>query len=326
MQDGQKSGLLKEKRTAPKKKKPMDKMSIAFAVTVIVLAAAIVLYSAYESIRSKIEYNKWSELQSSLATETPPPTEPVATEDNSPLPLTPLAQELLKENPDTVGWLKINNTNVNYPVVQKKSLEDGGNDYYTNHSFDGSANRKGAVFSDYRTTIEDRYQSDNIVIYAHNEAANDMFGDLDLYKNSGGDDWNPKALEFYKANPTFEFSTNYTTSTYKIMAVFVTMRTDEYDDIPLFDYQNYIDFTEDRYNDFIDNIEKRNKLSTDVDYKYGDRFVTLSTCSNEASDARLVIIGRRVRDGESTKVDTSAAEFVSPEYEHDWTEIYKNAG
>lgn len=326
MQSGQKSGLLKEKPVKkPKKKKPIDKMTIIFAVAVIVLSLAIVVYSIYEGIRSQLEYQKWSELQSSLATETPAPTESV-TEDNSPLPLTPLAQELLKENPDTVGWLKIENTKVNYPVVQKKSLEEGGNDYYTNHSFDGSVNRKGAVFSDYRTTIEDRYQSDNIVIYAHNEAANDMFGDLDLYKNSGGDDWNPKALEFYKNNPTFEFSTNYTTSTYKIMAIFVTMRTDEYDDIPLFDYQNYIDFTEDRYNDFIDNIEKRNKISTGVDYKYGDRFVTLSTCSNEASDARLVIIGRRVRDGESKTVDTSGAEFISPEYEHDWTEIYKNAG
>ncbi|MBQ7959059.1 MAG: hypothetical protein IJ330_05045, partial [Oscillospiraceae bacterium] len=74
-----------------------------------------------------------------------------------------------------------------------------------------------------------------------------------------------------------------------------------------------------------DNIEKRNKLITDVNYKFGDEFLTLSTCSNEANDARLVIIARKVREGEGSFVDTTNATFEKdPVYEHDWTEIYKN--
>ena len=308
------------------RKKKKKRFSTSFVISSVVLAGTLIFLTFYfiEGIRSKLEYERLSAIESSLAEQNA--TSSVQTSVTDTLPqktILPLAEELLKQNPDTVGWITISNTNINYPVVRRGSKEEQ-NTYYLTHSFDGSENRKGAVMMDYRTTADETINSDNIVLYAHNEKDNTMFGDLDNYKNNGSSAWSDRALEFYKQNPTVTFSTNYEKSEYKIFAIFVTMTTDAYDDIPLFDYQNYIDFDKSRYIEFIDNIEKRNKLVTDVNYKYGDEFLTLSTCSNEANDARLVIVARKVREGEGAFVDTTGAYFEkNPVYEHNWTEIYK---
>ena len=318
---------LDKQRSVIVSKKKKKKISISLITSSLVLAGTLIFLACYfiEGIRSGLEYKKLSEIQSSLA-ELTTITTVGTTAPDAPIrkPILPLAEELLKQNPDTVGWITIQNTNINYPVVRRGNKEEE-NSYYLTHSFDGSQNRKGAVMMDYRTTASDIENSDNIVLYAHNEKDNSMFGDLDNYKNNGSNAWSDKALEFYKQNPVITFSTNYEKADYKIFAVFVTMTTDKYDSVPLFDYQNYIDFDMNRYMDFIDNIEKRNKLITDVNYKFGDEFLTLSTCSNEANDARLVIVARKVREGEGSFVDTTNATFEkNPVYEHNWTEIYKN--
>lgn len=239
-------------------------------------------------------------------------------------PILPEAAELLKVNPDTVGWIRIEDTNIDLPVVLREGPEEG-NSYYLTHNFLGEKQRSGTVFADYRTTLTDTRQSDNVILYGHNEANNTMFGDLDQYKQvSGGRDWSDEALEFYKSHPTFEFNTNYERATYKIFAYFVTSTEQKYETEPLFDYNNYIDFDEARYTDFIENIKKRNVLSTPVDARYGDQFVTLSTCSNEYSESRLVVFGRKVRPGEAPEVDVSGAAFVSAKdrVEPDWDTIY----
>lgn len=310
------------KKNMKKKNTFLNKIIITLAVLVIIFSVGILAFDFFQNYSNEKKYQQYSSLYSSMTeSTTPTQSETSVAEDNTPRPLLHAAADFLKINPDTVGWIKIENTKISYPVV----LRPGENDYYLTHNFDGQKARAGAVFADYRTTIQDRKQSDNIVLYAHNEMNNTMFGDLDLYKSKGGKNWGDKALEFYKQNPTFEFNTNYEQGIYKIFAVFVTETKQENDpDYPLFDYNNYIDFDQNRYNQFIENINLRNKIVTDIDCKFGDKFVTLSTCSNETDSSRMVVIGRKVRPGEASNVNTDMVKWNENAHSPDWNAVYNH--
>lgn len=227
--------------------------------------------------------------------------------------LLPSAEALLNENPDTVGWLKVSGTKIDLPVVAKLGDREG-NEYYLTHSFDGSKNKAGTVFLDYRSALGYKKQSDNLILYGHNQKDGTMFGTLKDYKND---------LEFYKANPTLQFNSNYEIGDYKIIAMFVTSVLPKQDrNGEVFDYQNYIEFDEARYNDFIENVMERTQILTGVDVKYGDKFITLSTCSNEFEPSRFVVIARKVRHGEDAAVDTTLAVRNPNAKEPDWDTIY----
>lgn len=243
----------------------------------------------------------------------------VEIEPDEELPLLPSAVGLLKQNPDTVGWINVPNTKIDLPVVKASNEEGMKNDYYLTHNFLREENKAGTVFADYRTTIKSKKQSDNIILYGHNELNNTMFGDLDKYK-----DGFYGSVDFYKKSPTFTFSTNYEEAEYKVFAYFVISANPAHEKrTEFFDYQNYVDFTEERYNDFINNVMARTKIITDVDVQYGDRFVTLSTCSKEFKDARFIVIGRKVREGESSFVDVEKAYTNNDALDPDWNLIFK---
>lgn len=293
------------------------------AAVVTLLASMYILFDYFKQIYDAKKLNEnLANLKNSVSESVP---EPAVTEPDAPRPLLPVAQTLLEQNPDTVGWIKINNTRIDLPVVMKTDEPDGAkNDYYLTHNFNRESARVGTIFVDYRSTITDRAQSDNLVLYGHNEMSNEMFGDLDLYKQKNAQQrWTQEVLDFYKANPTFEFSTNYEVGTYKIFAYFVTVVNPEQDPKnPIFDYVNYIDFDEARYNDFMDNIMKRNMIVTDIDCQFGDKFVTLSTCAEEFEPSRFVVFGRKVREGESTSVNTDTVIYNKNALKPDYDYIY----
>jgi len=227
--------------------------------------------------------------------------------------LLPSAEALLEINPDTVGWVKIEGTKVDNPVVLRKD-DTPDSFYYLTHNFNGESAKAGTVFVDYRSTIGYKKQSDNLVIYGHNEKDNSMFGDLDRYK---------KDIEYYREHPVIQFNTNYETGEYKIIACFVTnVLPSQSADGTVFDYQNYIDFDEARYNDFINNVMLRSQIITTVDCRYGDRFITLSTCSNEFEPSRFVVVARKVREDEDATVDVAGAYVNENAKEPDWDVIY----
>jgi sortase B len=223
------------------------------------------------------------------------------------------AKELLKINKDTVGWVQIDDTNIALPVVQRKKSD--GNEYYLKVAFDGSSNKAGTIFLDKRATLEAFKRSDNLVIYGHNQKDKTMFGDLAKYKGN---------IDFYKKHPLITFSSNYEVNQYKIFAYFVTpVLASQTKDGVIFDYHNYIDFNgKSDYKSFINQALERSQIITDVDLKYGDEFLTLSTCSNEFEPSRFVVIARKVRDGESSEVDVSKAYINKNAKEPDWDVIY----
>lgn len=223
----------------------------------------------------------------------------------------PGAVELLKINPDTVGYICIEGTEVDFPVVQT-----GNNEDYLKISFDGSSNKAGTVFLDYRDVLTDRKRSDNLVLYGHNQKDRTMFGSLKDYK---------KNLDHYKAHPTVTFNSNYRSDVYKIFAYFVTeVEPEQTSDGNVFYYHNYIDLSDkDVYESFISNISERSQIVTSVDVKYGDEFLTLSTCSNEFEPSRFVVFARKTRDGEDPSVDTSSAYLNPSAKEPDWNVIFR---
>lgn len=222
----------------------------------------------------------------------------------------PGAKDLIAMNPDTIGYVRISGTEVDFPVVQAQD-----NDKYLATAFDGSSNKAGTVFLDYRCVLEAHKRSDNLIIYGHNQRDRTMFGSLKDYKNN---------IDHYKKHPTVTFNSNYRSDEYKIFAYFVVeTQPSQVSDGKVFDYQNYIDLSDRAlFDSFISKIGERSQIITDVDVKYGDELLTLSTCSNEFDNSRFVIFARKVRKGEDSFVDVSSARLNPNAKEPDWKKIF----
>ena len=265
------------------------KKNIALIMSAVILASSALALSGCKSEPEEVTEVYTPKVETSVETTivTTEPPEP-------PLVLLPEAEERLNEYEHYAGWINIP-TVVDEPVVQYSD-----NDYYLNRDPKQQKNVAGSVYADFRCLLNTRKRSGNIVLYGHNQKDGTRFGQLDFYK------WNP--LGYYKQQPLIYFDTAYEKRTYKICSMFIINTKPEHDNRPLFDYHNYIDLTDEaRFNEFVDQIKKRSLVITDVDIEYGDRFLTLSTCSTEFEGSRFVIIGREVREGESTEVNTSAA-------------------
>ena len=297
---------------------------VTIAAAVILIVALVILAGYFikqaqnrKQIQDLIDIH--TEISVISQTTVPPETEPTVTETEPP-PLVVLEnmEQLVEMNPDVAGWLTVANTNIDNVVLQTTD-----NDYYMDKDFYGNRNIAGQLFVDYRCIINDynNKQSDNIIIYGHNQADGTMFGTLKKYKIKKQSTGN---FSFYQHNPTFKFSNLYEEYTYKIIAIFVIeVEPSQTRDGVIFDYHNYVKFAGERnFDKFKENILKRTAVNTGVDFDENDKFMTLSTCSNEFDPSRLVVIGRRVRDGESPEVDTSKAEINEDMLEPDYAFIY----
>ena len=205
---------------------------------------------------------------------------------------------LYSYNSDTIGWITVPGTKINYPVVQSTD-----NEFYLHNDFNKEESQPGTIFADYRASVKEYGKHSGVItLYGHNQYDGAMFGQLDRYHNN---------LDFYKENPVFSFSDLYQTYEYKIVSVFVCKTTDSklYPGETVFDYQNYINFNNDDYSreKFVENILNYSEIETTVDIQDNDEFVLLSTCSYVYQNARFVVVGRRVRENESNIVDVDAA-------------------
>lgn len=195
-------------------------------------------------------------------------------------------------NPDIIGWISISNTEVNNPVFQTDN-----NQFYVDHDMDKAYNSYGALFLDYRCKIDPKALTRNQIIYGHNMRYGAMFGTLDEYRS----------IDFYKKNPLIQFDSLYEQRQYKIFAIMVV--NDAEDDTFGYTYSAYrTDFTnDDDFMSWIQHSRDRSLFDTTVDVNTEDEIITLSTCCYDYENARFVILGRLVRDGESAEVDTATA-------------------
>ncbi|MDE7229946.1 MAG: class B sortase [Oscillospiraceae bacterium] len=207
---------------------------------------------------------------------------------------------LIEMNPDTRAWVKITDTLINNVVVQSYD-----NHYYVTHDFNKKDSESGTIFSSYQNRWDGK--DENIILFGHNMQNGEFFSYLVHYYP---DDGSRDPLYFYKVHPTIMVATpNGGSETYKIFAGML-VNTESKHGEP-FQYINKTSFRDvDDFNNFIIDVMDRSRFFTDVDIKYGDQLLTLSTCHwpyGRSVDTRWVILARKVRPGESEYVDTSKA-------------------
>lgn len=213
-------------------------------------------------------------------------------------------KELMKSNSDIKAWMKIEGTNINNPVYQTTD-----NDYYISHDMNKQSSRYGALFIDKDAAITAAGNSKNVVVYGHHMRDGTMFGTLKKYTD----------INFYKQHPVIDFTTLYQDADYKVFAVFITNTKPEQDNGEVFNYR-YPEFaSEEDFLSFVNNVKVRSIIDTGVEVTAEDELLTLSTCTYEFDDARLVVMARKVRTGEQNATDTSAAKVnPTPLYPQIW--------
>ncbi len=187
------------------------------------------------------------------------------------LPLTSVDfTELLKKNSDTVAFIKVNGTNINYPVVQSKD-----NDYYLHRSFDKSYNDAGWIFMDYRNSMTNL--SDNTIIYGHSMLNKTMFGSLrNILENSWFKDTN---------NYTVSLSTPTENTLWQVFSVYAV------------DYETYYLIskfgTDESHQKWLNTMIGRSQFDFKTSVSIKDKVLTLSTCKN--GNRRVVLHAKLIK-------------------------------
>ena len=169
---------------------------------------------------------------------------------------------LFEQNNDFIGWIKIEGTNVNYPVMKRsfdKSYSDYGVPYIDEACMTGISN--------------------NLVIYGHHMNDGSMFADLCKYTDA----------DFYKEHPTIAFDTLSGLGKYEVVAVFKFNTNRE-----TFKYNEYTLMDEAQFAEFMENIRARQIYDTGVTAEYGDQLLTLSTCEYTYPNGRFVVVAKKV--------------------------------
>ena len=172
---------------------------------------------------------------------------------------------LKKENSNTIAYLKVNGTNIDYIVVKGND-----NNYYLNHNFNNKVNVSGWIFADYRNKFDGNDK--NIIIYGHNTMDGSMFGTL---KNVLTKDWNE-----IEENKKIMLVTSSGIDYYKVFSVY-TIEAEDY-------YTNTSFKNDDEYEDFLKRLRFRSIYSYEVNVSKYDRILTLSTCTPDGKN-RVVL-------------------------------------
>lgn len=182
--------------------------------------------------------------------------------------------KLYEENKDIVGWLKIDNTTINYPIMQ--NINDPN--YYLHRDFYKNYSSYGTPYMAKQCNLN----SDNIVIYGHHMKNNKMFGELEKYKSK----------DFYNNHKIITFTTLEKEYSYEIFAVFkTTVYTKN-----TFRYYENINFENKKmYDDFINICKDKSLYQTGIEIKDKEKLITLSTCEYSNKNSRLVIVARKIK-------------------------------
>ena len=188
-------------------------------------------------------------------------------------------EELKKENTDIVGWIEIENTNINYPVLQATD-----NDYYISRNYKKEDSKDGSIFldKDYNWEIP----STNLLLYGHNNKNGTMFQNLMNYVSE----------DYYKAHPTVRFTTISEDATYEIISVFLS-RVYYINETDVFRYYYFINAnTKGEFDYYINESKKASLYDTGKTAEYGDQLLTLSTCEYSEEDGRLAVVLKKIKN------------------------------
>ena len=249
-------------------KKFDKKKTIGTVIMIIFIAVALVaLYiSAYQSFagnRSKQEFEEIEMLISDSMEQTEEKSQQELAYEKY--------QALLAENNDFIGWIKIEGTNVNYPVMQ---TVDNPN-FYLKHNFEKQYSDYGVPYLDEECFVD---LTNNLVIYGHNMKNGTMFTDLVNYKDK----------DFWEEHQIINFDTMAEFSEYQVMYAFAFDTNNE-----TFCYNDYTNMDEEQFAEFMTECEKRMAYDTGIRAEFGDEILTLSTCEYTHENGRFVVVAKK---------------------------------
>lgn len=224
-----------------------------------------------------------------------PSAEPTPTPELTPEPTPHVVidkyAELYSQNPETIGWLRIDDTIIDYVVMQTPQDPEK----YLHLDFFGGYSSQGSLFLDYR---DDIWTSDNLIIYGHHQRDGSMFGTLESFRYE----------DYWKNHKYITFDTIYQEQTFEIVATFYARVLGKNEEG--FRYYHFIEADSQREFDlFKDFIEENRCYDTGVDFDFGDQLLTLSTCSYQVENGRFAVIAKRVDP------ETDVSVFTTPKQE-----------
>ena len=178
-------------------------------------------------------------------------------------------EQLHEINEDIVGWISIDGTSIDYPVVQARD-----NIYYLSHSVYKEESSAGTIFMDSRNGSSPLDK--NTVLYGHHMKNGMMFHDLAFYKEAA----------FYKKHPYVEYGGVEGIGKWEVFSAYVTNTADNY-------IETQFDSDED-FEQFLERVVSKSLYHTGCEVKGADKILTLSTCSYEFDDARMVVHAKLV--------------------------------
>ncbi|MCH5262229.1 MAG: class B sortase [Lachnospiraceae bacterium] len=263
-------------------KKREKRRKLMIVLCSAVAAASFIYFGVYFYFadRTEADYANLASLKgnASLAVGTTPTvTIHYTDEEDIELEVLEEYQTLYNKNKSLIGWLKIDDTNIDYPVMQTVN-----NEYYLDHNYSQEYDKNGSIFLDKDCDVVHR--NTNLIIYGHHMKSGKMFGNLNKYSSE----------DYCKKHSTIQFDTIYEKGTYEVMYVFRSRIYNE-DEI-VFKYYQFLDAASEK--EFISNMQEMAALAlydTGVTASYGDELLTLSTCDSSETDGRFVVVAKRIQ-------------------------------
>ncbi|MCH5342597.1 MAG: class B sortase [Acetatifactor sp.] len=234
---------------------------------------------SYFDYRTRSTYERWSEIRENAAENPQVTYTPVIHYDDPDREIPEVLDEyknLLNKNQKLIGWLKIDDTKIDYPVMQTNN-----NEYYLDHNLNQEYDKNGSIFMDKDCDV--LKPSTNYILYGHHMQSGRMFGDLDKYASQ----------KYAEEHPYIEFDTIYEHGLYQVMYVFRSRVYSEEEIV--FKYYQFIDAASEQ--EFDSNMQEMAAISlydTGVTARYGDQLLTLSTCDYQETNGRFVVVAKRV--------------------------------
>lgn len=271
-----KEAILAEMKRIEKRRK--------LTVFIFSLIAFICLgYAVYYYLSADKSENRWNEISNMVGKTNlskPEKTTVTATLSNKEtreLTVLPKYETLYNSNKKLIGWLKIDDTIIDYPVMQCDN-----NTYYLNHNFDQQEDKVGTLFLDYQCDVING--CDNFIIYGHHLQSGRMFSSLEKYENKS----------YYEKHKYIKFDTIFEEQTFEVMYVF---RSRVYNDTDVvFKYYQFINAnSEEEFNSALNEMSLISFYDTGVNAYYGDQLLTLSTCDYNENNGRFVVVAKRIK-------------------------------
>ena len=259
---------MKKKARHNKKNNKLKTIILLLLVVIFIFGISYIIYYFYNSSKEKqVNENILNEVSIDKAQITDTNTERMLQ-----------IKELQKENQEIMGWLEIEDTNINYPICQTNN-----NDFYLTHNYKKEKASTGSLFLDKDFDMVNG--SSNYLIYGHRNKQGLMFEDLMKYAKE----------DFYKKHTKIKFTTLKEDVDYEIMSVFYS-RVYYQDEKKVFRYYYFVNAeNENEYNNYVEQCKKVSIYDTGITAEYGEQLLTLSTCEYSQEDGRFVVVAKKVK-------------------------------